>query len=129
MPDDRLRDEAIQSFLRPWIASLAMTELDRLMRQNNPTGKSLLIFRNRVKPGNQKYSAFAVGQISGFLSLVSFPIEGRLAIVTDVGNGMRWTHIAERDSLARRAAFVRTTKSASLSRRTTVASSCGRKSL
>ena len=50
-------------------------------------------------------------QISGFLSLVSFPIEGRLAIVTDVGNGMRWTHIAERDSLARRAAFVRTAKS------------------
>jgi hypothetical protein len=27
------------------------------VRQNNPTGKSLLIFRNRVKPGNQKYSA------------------------------------------------------------------------
>jgi len=34
------------------------------LRQNNPTGKSLLIFRNRVKPRNQKYSAFAVGQIS-----------------------------------------------------------------
>jgi hypothetical protein len=27
------------------------------LRQINPTGKSLLIFRNRVKPGNQKYSA------------------------------------------------------------------------
>jgi hypothetical protein len=34
------------------------------LRQINPTGKSLLIFRNRVKPRNQKYSAFAVGQIS-----------------------------------------------------------------
>jgi hypothetical protein len=32
-------------------------ELDAPVRQINPTGKSLLIFRNRVKPGNQKYSA------------------------------------------------------------------------
>jgi hypothetical protein len=34
-------------------------------QQDNPTGKSLLIFRNRVKPRNKKYFAFAVGQISG----------------------------------------------------------------
>jgi hypothetical protein len=27
------------------------------LRQTNPTGKSLLIFRNVVKPANQKYSA------------------------------------------------------------------------
>src|SRR5260370_24144533 len=33
-------------------------------QQNCPTGKSLRIFRNRVKPKNQKYSAFAVGQIT-----------------------------------------------------------------
>jgi hypothetical protein len=33
-------------------------------------------------------------------SLVSFPQEGRLAIVTDVGNAMRWTHIAERNHCA-----------------------------
>ena len=32
--------------------------------------------------------------------LVSFPIEGPLAIVTDVGSGMRWTHIAERNHCA-----------------------------
>jgi hypothetical protein len=31
--------------------------VDASLRQINPTGKSLLIFRNRVKPGNQKYSA------------------------------------------------------------------------
>jgi hypothetical protein len=37
--------------------------------------------------------------------------EGRLAIVTDVGSGMRWTHIAGRNSFVRRAAFVRTAKS------------------
>jgi hypothetical protein len=31
--------------------------LDAHLRQINTTGKSLLIFRNRVKPENQKYSA------------------------------------------------------------------------
>jgi hypothetical protein len=31
--------------------------LDPQLRQINTRGKSLLIFRNRVKPGNQKYSA------------------------------------------------------------------------
>jgi hypothetical protein len=61
------------------------------LRQINPTGKSLLIFRNRVKPRNQKYSAFAAGQISARTSAVPCPQEGRFAIVTDVGCGMRWT--------------------------------------
>src|SRR5260221_1988136 len=46
------------------------------LRQISPTGKSLLIFRNRVKPRNQKYSAFAVGQISARTSAV-LPREGR----------------------------------------------------
>jgi len=32
-------------------------DLDAPVRQINTTGKSLLIFRNRVKPGIQKYSA------------------------------------------------------------------------
>jgi hypothetical protein len=32
-------------------------DLDAPVRQINTTGKSLLIFRNRVKPENQKYSA------------------------------------------------------------------------
>jgi hypothetical protein len=43
----------------------------RAARQIDPTGKSLLIFRSDVKPGNQKYSAFAVGQISGLNPPVS----------------------------------------------------------
>jgi hypothetical protein len=30
----------------------------------NLTGKSLRIFRNRVNPGNQKYSAFVLAQIN-----------------------------------------------------------------
>jgi hypothetical protein len=46
------------------------------------SGKSLLIFRNHVKPRNQKYSAFHVGQISATTSAVSCPQEGRIAIVT-----------------------------------------------
>src|SRR3954452_20628620 len=33
-------------------------------RQSNPTGKSLLIFRNGVKPGNRKYFRCRVGQIT-----------------------------------------------------------------
>jgi hypothetical protein len=61
------------------------------LRQINPTGKSLLIFRNRVKPRNQKYSAFAAGQISATTPAIPCPQEGRFAIVTDVGCGMRWT--------------------------------------
>jgi hypothetical protein len=58
-------------------------------RQINTTGKSLLIFRNRVKPGNQKYSASVPAQISRITPLVS-PDRGALAIVTTRGE-MRWT--------------------------------------
>ena len=55
------------------------------LRQNNPTGKSMLIFRNRVKCRNQKYSAFAVGQISA-TSLPVSPDERGVAHVTNA----RW---------------------------------------
>src|SRR5260370_37374290 len=51
-----------------------------------PTGKSLRVFRNRVKPQSQKYSAFAVGQISASTSAVLFR-RGASAIVTKVGVG------------------------------------------
>jgi hypothetical protein len=40
-------------------------------RQTGTTGKSFLIFRNRVKPGNQKYSAFVLRQIIGITPPVS----------------------------------------------------------
>jgi hypothetical protein len=50
-------------------------------------------------------------QISGFLALVSFPIEGRFAIVTDVGNGMRWTRQRQAQFFARRMTLPRTAKS------------------
>src|SRR5258708_28070109 len=48
------------------------------LRKMRRTGKSLLMFRNRVKPRNQKYSAFAVGQISARTSASAvLPTEGR----------------------------------------------------
>jgi hypothetical protein len=55
------------------------------IQPNCPTGKSLLIFRNRVKPLLQKYFASRPTQIR----CISFPVsshsEGRIAIVTDAG--------------------------------------------
>jgi len=60
----------------------------------NTTGKSLPIFGNRVKPQNQKYFAFLVGQITGTSSAVSRPHEGRFAVVTK-----RWARDAM-DALA-----------------------------
>ena len=49
----------------------------------NLTGKSLRIIRNCVKPGNQKYSASVLTQISRITPLVS-PQMRALAIVTNV---------------------------------------------
>jgi hypothetical protein len=46
-----------------------------------------------VQPLSQKYSDFQKPQITCISIAVSLPQEGRLAIVTDVGSGMRWTRI------------------------------------
>ncbi len=56
-------------------------------QQNCPTGKSLLIFRNRVKPKNQKYFAFAVGQISGMNLPILSHQEGRSRSSRNAGQG------------------------------------------
>ena len=53
------------------------------------TGKSLLIFRNRVKPRNQKYFAFADGQITGLNRPVS----------PDKRGGSRSSRNARRDAV------------------------------
>src|SRR5713226_3892573 len=63
-------------------------------RQIDPTGKSLLIFRNRVKPKNQKESKIfrfprRAHQWHSFRH--PGPPEGRFAIVTMRWAGMRWT--------------------------------------
>jgi hypothetical protein len=44
-----------------------------------------------VQMAREKYFAFAVGQIISRTPAVSRPQEGRFAVVTDVGRGMRWT--------------------------------------
>src|SRR5215212_5536842 len=49
---------------------------DAQLRPNQHAGKSLRIIRNRVKPGNQKYSAFVLTQISRITPLVSRQMRG-----------------------------------------------------
>src|SRR5215207_3882803 len=39
----------------------------------------------------QKYSASRLPQITSTNPAIPHPLEGRIAIVTDVGRGMRWT--------------------------------------
>jgi hypothetical protein len=61
------------------------------LRQISPTGKSLLIFRNDVKPLLQKYFASLLTQISSLICTVSFRQEGRIARRHETRDGMRWT--------------------------------------
>ena len=68
------------------VASSATTILMRWVRQSNPTGKSLLVFRSRVKPKNQKYFCFLMTQITSH-HRHPVPRRGALAIVTNVGQG------------------------------------------
>jgi hypothetical protein len=44
-----------------------------------------------VQPRLQKYSASRLPQINSRTLAIPFPQEGRFAVVTDVGSGMRWT--------------------------------------
>jgi hypothetical protein len=44
-----------------------------------------------VQSPSQKFSTFSFTQISNTSLIVPPPLEGRFAIVTDVGGGMRWT--------------------------------------
>jgi hypothetical protein len=68
--------------------------------------------RLRVQPCLQKYLYFHLTQITGFSRAIPFPIEGRFAIVTDVGFGMRWTRQRRRTGVpCGRATRLRTVKS------------------
>ena len=71
--------------------SLASWEIVEQIQRICPTGKSLLIFRNRVKPRNQKYFASLPTQISSLNRTVSFRQEGRIARRHETRGGMRWT--------------------------------------
>jgi hypothetical protein len=53
-----------------------------------PDGRAV---ENPVESPLQKYFASPVGQIISTNSRHPVPQEGRIAIVTDVGHGMRWT--------------------------------------
>src|SRR5882672_7989625 len=55
------------------------------LRQSSPTGKSLLVSRNRVKPRNKKYFAFPEGRNSGISVAIPSRSEGRIMIVTNEG--------------------------------------------
>jgi hypothetical protein len=44
-----------------------------------------------VQPVDKKYFSFSEAQISCMTDPIPSPPEGRIAIVTDVGSGMRWT--------------------------------------
>ena len=74
-------------------------------QQNCPTGKSLPIFRIRVKPRNKKYFALSEVQISATSHRHPVPTRGALAIVTNVGRGC-----GGREGCDRRARLKRTAK-------------------
>jgi hypothetical protein len=57
------------------------------VRQNNATGKSLLIYGKCVKPQNKKYFAFPEGRNSGISLPIPSRSEGRIMIVTNEGRG------------------------------------------
>src|SRR6266436_8490440 len=65
----------------------------------------------RVESSRKKYFASRLGRNSFIDSVVPFPQEGRLAIVTDVGYGMRWTRQRQAQSLRGRMMLTRTAKS------------------
>jgi hypothetical protein len=76
------------------------------LRQISPSGKSIPIIGNRVKPSNQKYSAGQIRQIRSISDAVSCPPEGRIAIVMT-----RWARDAMDATIQRRMGLLRTVKS------------------
>jgi hypothetical protein len=70
-----------------------------------PRRANHLHFRKSVNLSHQKYFALPEAQITLMLCPVPHPQEGRIAIVTDVGRGMRWP-----DRRDRRARGFRTAK-------------------
>jgi hypothetical protein len=54
-------------------------------------GKSLRLIRSYVKPLGEKYSASVFPKNMIVSALSRLRSEGRFAIVTNVGSGMRWT--------------------------------------
>ena len=61
--------------------------LSRNLKVFCPSGKSITIIANRVKPQNKKYFAFPERQISGISLAIPSRSEGRVMIATNVGRG------------------------------------------
>jgi hypothetical protein len=64
--------------------------MDVAVRQNNATGKSLLIYGNLVKPQNKKYFAFTERAKQGILIAIPSRQEGRRPS-SRTWDGERWT--------------------------------------
>jgi hypothetical protein len=71
----------------------AQAQFERRLAAISVTGKSLLIFRNRVKSRNQKYSAFVLTQITGITPPVSPRMRGA-SRSSRTRSEMRWTWMA-----------------------------------
>jgi hypothetical protein len=81
------------------------------LRQINPTGKSLLIFRNGVKPRNQKYFASYPTQISSLICAVPCPQRGVSRSSRTLGRGCGGRGRVRHASAGRRMMLTRTAKS------------------
>src|SRR5258708_33355257 len=88
------------SLFAPRNDGLTSWEIVEQIQQICPTGKSLRIFRSRVKPLLQKYFASLPTQISSLIRTVSFRQEGRIARRHETPDGMRWTLAARETSAA-----------------------------
>ncbi len=74
-------------------------DADRRQASNVPDGQ---ITDLPVQPHLQKYSASRFTQIKFYIPRRPVPSEGRFAIVTDVGRGMRWQLKEDRSSIPMR---------------------------
>src|SRR6185437_1396525 len=102
----------------PWILVLRRVSrprgllravLERMRVEQAPVASAAdlpvgLIFRNRVNPSQEKYFALPEDKIGRMVHAVPSPREGRYAIVTSVGRGMRWTLWRARRACQRRMA-------------------------
>jgi hypothetical protein len=103
-PDGQIRRTSVDVAPSARLGRLTMAAREKRFRQ--------MIQRDLGRPVPlAKRFLFVSRQISGFLSTVPAHQEGRIAIVTDVGLGMRWTPQRQAQSLRGRMTLPRTAKS------------------
>jgi hypothetical protein len=76
---------------------MVLIQAGRIMIGRLPVKTKIFCRINVILPVQSyfgKYLRSGRTQITAISPAVSFPLEGRFAIVTDVGNGMRWTRVA-----------------------------------